>query len=339
MPIRILPLLILLALACQRDSRTPLYVYSPHGRGQLQLLERAFEEKYPGIDVRWLDMGSQEILDRLRFEKVNPQCDVWFGGPATIFDRGAREGLLAPYKPSWASHVDPRGVGPGDLHHAVYRTPAVIAYNSRAVPAEEAPQDWNDVLDPKWRKKILIRDPLASGTMRAIWGHIFQKSLRETGSTADAIDFFRRLDAQTKTYVLNPALLLEKLARQEGLVTLWDLQDVLISQNKGLPIGYVFPASGTVVIEDAIAMIRGARHPEAAKVWIEFVGSPEAQLLAARHIFRLPARLDLPSEEVPAWVARVEREMTIADVDWDLLARETPRWMTEWDQHVRGGRR
>ena len=75
-----LPLgLCLLVLACGSDHRTPVLVYSPHGRDQLLLLEHAFEVERPDIDIRWLDMGSQEILDRLRFERVNPQADVWFG--------------------------------------------------------------------------------------------------------------------------------------------------------------------------------------------------------------------------------------------------------------------
>ena len=119
-------LVVLAVLACD-DGRTPVVVYSPHGRDQLTLLEHAFEGEHPEIDVRWLDMGSQEILDRVRFERVNPQADVWFGGPTTIFDRGVADSLLAPYRPRWAPHVGPGGVGPGDLYYPVYRTPAVIA--------------------------------------------------------------------------------------------------------------------------------------------------------------------------------------------------------------------
>jgi len=321
--------------ACAPDHRTPLYVYSPHGRDQLNLLSAAFEAHHPDIEVRWLDMGSQEILDRLRFEKVNPQADVWFGGPTTIFDRGVAESLLDPYRPSWSGHVDPRGIGPNDLYYPVYRTPAVIAFNSRAVPLADAPKDWDEVLDPRWKNKVLIRDPMASGTMRAIWGYLIQREIEKTGNRRSAMDFLRKLDAQTKSYTLNPTLLVEKLARQEGLVTLWDLQDILVAQNQGLPFGYLFPSSGTVVIDDAIALVRGAKHPDAARAYIEFVGEPEAQLLAARKIFRLPARLDLPKSEVPDWVARVEAEMKAAPVDWPLLAREGAGWMAEWDRSVR----
>ena len=322
-------------LACGNDGRTPVVLYSPHGRDQLELLERDFERRRPDIDVRWLDMGSQEILDRLRFERVNPQADVWFGGPATIFERGIQDSLLVPFRPSWA---DRTGAPAKDtaFYYSVYRTPAVIAYNTRAVPREEAPRDWDDVLAPRWYDKVIIRDPMASGTMRAIWGLILVRSIRETGDTAQGMAWLRRLDGQTKTYTINPALLYEKLARQEGLVSLWDLQDILISRAKGLPLGYVFPRSGTVVIEDAVALVRGTRRAEAARAFIEYVGSTEAQVLAAREVFRLPARTDLPPAAVPGWVADVEGEMVVAEMDWDLLARYGPAWMSYWDQHVRG---
>jgi iron(III) transport system substrate-binding protein len=328
--------LVMLSSGCRPDERTPLYVYSPHGRDQLLLLERAFEAKRPDIDVRWLDMGSQEILDRLRFERVNPQADVWFGGPSTIFERGAAESLLTPYRPSWAGKVDQRGIGPGDLYFPVYRTPAVIVFNSRVVSRDQAPQDWDEVLDPKWRDRVLIRDPVASGTMRAIWGLILQRSIQQTGDTTAGMQWLRRLDGQTRTYTLSPALLDAKLAREEGLITLWDLPDVLISRSKGMPFDYVFPRSGTVVIDDAIGLVRGARHVEAAQAYIEFVGGEEGQLLAARKVYRLPALLDLPEDSLPDWVIGVEREMKVATMDWGLLTREGAAWMSYWDQHVRG---
>ena len=321
---------------CGGDGREPLLVYTPHGRDQLKLLEQAFEAQEPGIDLRWLDMGSQEILDRLRFERQNTQADVWFGGPSTIFDRGIEDSLLAPYRPAWASAVGPGGIGPDDLYYPAYRTPAVIAYNNAALAADEVPRDWDEVLEGQWAGKVLIRDPMASGTMRAIWGLIIQRSLHATGDTAAAMDWLRRLDANTKTYTLNPAILVEKLSRQEGLLTVWGLQDILFFQSQGAPFGYVFPRSGTVVIEDVIGLVRGARHPEAAKRFIDFVGSQEAQLLAARGVFRLPARHDLPLDSLPDWVSEVEQNMVEAGMDWEMLAREGPAWMSYWDQHVRG---
>ena len=323
-----------LLLGCS-DGRVPLTIYSPHGRDHLSLLEREFERLRPDIDVRWLDLGSQEVLDRLRLERVNPQADVWFGGPTTLFARGVAESLLAAYRPVWADAVDSGGIGPDDFYYPVYRTPAIIAYNNIAVPDSLAPKDWDDMLAPRWRDRVLIRDPVASGTMRAIWGLIIERGLRQTGDTGAGMAWLRRLDGQTRTYALSPALLDAKLARQEGLVTLWDLPDILISRSKGMPFGYCFPRSGTPVIEDAIALVRNAPHPDAAKAFIDYVGSVEGQLIAAERVFRLPARRDLPPGRVPAWVAQVEKEMVVEPMDWGLLTREGSTWIGYWDQHVR----
>jgi iron(III) transport system substrate-binding protein len=231
-------------------------------------------------------------------------------------------------------------VGAGDLYNPVYLTPAVIAYNNVAVPDSVAPRDWDDVLAPRWRDQVIIRDPVASGTMRAIWGLIIQRGLELTGDTGWGMDWLRRLDAQTRTYALSPALLDAKLARQEGVLTLWDLPDILIARSKGMPFGYRFPASGTAVIEDPVALVAGARHPTAARAFIDYVGGMEAQLLAAERVFRLPARRDLPAGRVPAWVRGVERDMKVFAMDWELQSREGARWMSYWDQQVRhSGRR
>ncbi len=333
---RRLAALLVLVAGCSRDHRTPLVVYSPHGRDLLTLFEKRFEALHPDIDVRWLDMGSQDVYDRLRSEKANPQADVWFGGPSLVLAQAAGDSLLDCHRPSWADAIPARGRGGRDCFFAAYETPVVFLYAEKVVPASQAPSDWNDLLDPKWKDKIIIRDPLASGTMRAVFGFIIARSLKQTGDTANGVQWLRRLDGQTKVYEQNPALVGEKIARQEGLVSIWDLPDVRNSRRGGMPVGYVFPKSGTVVIEDDIAVVRGAKHQAAARAYVDFVGSPEMQLAAAREVFRVPARQDLATDSLPDWVRDVRRQMVVADVDWNLLAQSGPGWMQWWDQHVRG---
>ena len=167
---------ILLLVGCGEKSQQKIVVYSPHGKELLADFAQRFEASHPGVKVQWLDMGAQDALDRVRSERANPQADVWFGGPTTIFQRGAAESLLADYRPSWAASVPKTG---GDQYFPVYRTPAIIAYNSAAVSANDAPKDWDDVLAPRWHDRVLIRDPVASGTMRAIWGLIIERSIRD----------------------------------------------------------------------------------------------------------------------------------------------------------------
>ena len=318
------------------DGRTPLTVYSPHGRDLLKLVEDTFEAANPQIDVRSLDMGSQEVYERVRSEAANPQCDVWFGGPATILARGARDGLLQPFRPGWADAVPPASRHPEDLYFGLYRTPPILVYNMDAVAEEDAPRDWDDLLDERWRDQVLIRDPVASGTMRTIFGMILARSVAQTGDAASGFEWLQRLDAQTKEYVHSPALLHQKMVRREGLVTMWELTDILFQRLRGAPLGYRFPTTGSPVIDDSIGLVQGAPQPEAARAFIEWVGSREAQLLAAEQAFRLPARQDLPPDELPGWAREALDDLVAAEVDWELIERQGAEWMNVWDRKVRG---
>lgn len=332
--IRAFLLVAALLIGCGGETRTPLTVYSPHGRDLLELVEREYEVANPTVDLRWLDMGSQEVLDRLRTERNNPQADVWFGGPSTIFARGAEAGLLAAFAPSWAGSLAPGSRHPQALYHGLYRTPAVLVYNEEAVAEVDAPRDWDDLLAPRFAGKVLIRDPLASGTMRTFFGLILERGLA-TGNLDAGFGWLARLDTATKSYAQNPALLHAQLARREGLVTVWDLTDVLLQRSRGIPFGYRFATSGTPVIDDSIGLVAGSRHAAAAEAFIEWVGSREALVLAATTAYRLPARRDLPVAELPEWAQRVEAEMVAAELDWGLLAREGQGWMERWDREIR----
>ena len=104
------------------------------------------------------------------------------GAAHTTFQTAADENLLAPYRPTWADKVPNTSRDSQDRWYGTYQTPEVIVYNSDAVKPEEAPKDWDDVLDPKWRDKVLIRNPNPSDSMRAIFGAMIAALLQDTGS-------------------------------------------------------------------------------------------------------------------------------------------------------------
>src|SRR3954466_11898830 len=154
--------LIGLALSCTSSGTQPrktLLIYTPHGQDLLKDFVARYKQAHADVDVQFLDMGAQEILGRLMAERNRPQADLWWGASHTTFQTAAEENLLAPYRPTWADQVLPEERDPQDLWYGTYETPEVIVYNSELVKAEDAPQDWDDVLDPKRRDRALIRHP------------------------------------------------------------------------------------------------------------------------------------------------------------------------------------
>ena len=325
----------LLAACGSGDKRTVLTVYSPHAKDLLQYYEQEFERAHPEIDVQWVDMGSQDVLDRLRSEQANPQADIWFGAPADIFARAAAESLLTAYKPTWAAAVDTSARDPNDLWYGTYRTPEVIAYNSDVVTAADAPKDWDDVLLPKWKGKVLIRDPLGSGSMRAIFAGQIVRGWSAAHGPDSGYAWLRKLDASTKEYVANPALLYQKLGRREGLISLYNMPDIAALKSKGIPVSYSIPKSGTPLLVDAIAVVRGAKHPDAARLYYEFVTSPAALTAAANKFWRIPARNDLRLDSLPPWVRQAVTEIKVLPLDRALMEAHLDEWMKYWDANIR----
>ncbi|HXG00864.1 MAG TPA: extracellular solute-binding protein [Bacteroidota bacterium] len=336
-PVPLAPLVLCgILLSCSgTPDRKKLVVYSPHGKEMLAAFEKAFESRYPDVDVQWLDMGSQDAYDRIRTERANPQADLWWGAPLTIFARAERESLLERYVPSWDSAAPSDMKSAHGFWYGTFVTPEVIMYNSRLVPEDEAPKDWDDLLQERWNGRIIIRYPLASGTMRIIFCALIQREARRTGSVEAGFEWLRRLDANTKTYAAEPTQLYLKIAREEGAVTLWNLPDVLIQKElNGYPFGYVIPRSGTPIITDCIAIVRGTKQRQLAERFYEFVTSTDALIEQARSFFRLPARTDIPPDSLPAWARSLH--LVPMNVDWQELETHESEWMKRWDEEVKG---
>jgi iron(III) transport system substrate-binding protein len=326
-----------LLLAC-RSSNAPqgktLLIYTPHGQDMLRDFAARYKQAHPEVDVQFLDMGSREILERVRAERNRPQADLWWGASHITFQTAADENLLAPYRPSWAEKVGQDARDPSDRWYGTYETPEVIVYNAELVKAEDAPKDWDDVLDPKWRDKVLIRNPNPSDSMRVIFGAMIWRFYQGTNSPAGGYDWLRRLDANVHEYTVDGTLMMQKLARGEGLVSLWDMPDVMLSrEKKNFNVGYVIPRGGTPVVTDGIAVVRGAPHEEEARRFYEFVTTPESLAHAAREYYRIPARTDLDRSQLPAWM---NEPFTRMQVDWELLRKESNNWLRYWDTEIRG---
>jgi iron(III) transport system substrate-binding protein len=213
--------------------------------------------------------------------------------------------------------------------------PEVIMYNSRLVDSAQAPRDWDDLLLPRWKGRIIIRLPMASGTMRMMFAAIMEREFRRTGSTDAGLEWLRALDANTQSYAADPTQLYLKIAREEGALSIWDLPDVVIqAREHGYPFAYCIPASGTPVITDGIALIKGSRHRVAAEMFYEYVTSVENTIVQADRFFRIPARRDIPPASLPGWIA--DLRVKPMDIDWRAISSREQEWMRLWDEQVKG---
>ncbi|MDT0631006.1 extracellular solute-binding protein [Rubrivirga sp. S365] len=318
-----------LGLAACGDDRTPLLVYSPHGKEMLRAYEEAFEAERPDVDVQWIDLGSQEAYDRVRVEQQNPQASVWWGAPQTLFAQAADEGLLQPFEPSWAAAVPADAKDAGGRWYGTYLTPEGVLYNTAAVDSAAVPATWDDLLDPQWRDRLLIRSPLASGTMRTIWAAMI---LRQP-TVEDGYRWLARLDQNTKGYAADPTQLYLRIARGEADLTLWNLPDTYL-QAQSYPFAFSAPAPAVPVLVDGVAIPKGAPQPDLAREFVEFVTTPDALVRQAQEFGRIPARTDIAQDRLPAWMAA--QIYTPMDLDWERIAAEGAGWMQVWDERIKG---
>jgi putative spermidine/putrescine transport system substrate-binding protein len=243
----------------------------------------AFKAKYPGITVNELnpDAGSADEIEAIKANKDNmgPQApdviDVGFA-----FGESAKaEGLIQPYKVStWdsipADAKDPDGYWYGDYY-------GVLAFLVNTDVQPDVPQDWADLLDPKYNGQVALSgDPRASA--QAIQS-VFAAALATGGSLDNAqpgLDYFAQMNAAGN---------LIPLIANNGLVATgeipvritWDYNALsAIDSFEGNPKAtVVIPASGRYAGIYVQGISAYAPHPNAAKLWMEFLYSDEGQLL------------------------------------------------------------
>jgi len=332
----LLALLLALPTGSRAQATNTLIIYTARDKSIFDYVVAKFEERYPEYkgNVQVLNMGAQQVLERIRAEKANPQADIWWGGTQQAFVLGSQEGLLQAITPSFASQVPAAYKASNGTWFGEILLPEVIMYNSQALKPNEAPQDWDALLDPKWKGKIVIRAVAPSGTMHTIFDAMIARFYKTDNSPNRGYDWLRKLDANTKEYASDPTTLYLDIARQTGLVTVWDLQDILIEkEQQKLPFDFVIPKSGAPLLVDGVGEVKGAKHARAAEQFLELLFSPDVRLALTAEYYQIPTT-PMGSTPQPAWLRNLK--IKAMDLPWDLMATHDSEWMQYWDENIKG---
>ena len=294
-------------------------VAGPPGAYRRAPLVETFEKAFPGIKVEYTPLGGAQFVPRLKLERAAGRYlwDVHVGGTTsgiTLMD----ESYLAPIAPALilAQVKELKNWWLGKHHFADDSGRYIFAFqgasgsrivtNAKLVNPKEIKSYW-DLLQPKWRGKLGITSPTHAGTGLA--GATFFYMQKELGP-----EFLRKLLIETKVVLYDDsARLAEEVARGKLAIGVQVPEaDITRYAKENLPVrghprvkegGYLSPGFGAVMLIDR------APHPNAAKVYVNWLLSREAQTIYSRGDKTPSFRLDVPREGIPADIIPTEDDL------------------------------
>ncbi|MGZ3411507.1 MAG: ABC transporter substrate-binding protein [Rhizomicrobium sp.] len=259
--------------AAKKEGSVTFYTGLP-GNPSTKKIGAAFEKKY-GIRMDVLELRATELRERVRAERVgnnatgdvmhtsaNQTRQIWMEDKTidTIGPLPNGKDLRADVGESWVDR---------DVNIPTFLLNYGILINSNLVP--DAPKSWSDLLDPKWKGKILADDFRAIGGGSSFFSVTYEKFGR---------GFHEKLAAQNVVFTRDMREAERRVARGEYAIYLPWLVNYLPSL-KGLPVKAAFPQEGVVYLPYASSILTKAPHPNAARLFIDFMLSDEGQAIYA----------------------------------------------------------
>jgi iron(III) transport system substrate-binding protein len=235
-------------------------------------MAKAFEAKFPGIKVAVERSGAERIFNRIGQEMASRiyRVDVVNGSDAAHFIAWKREGWLAPYlSRDMAEDLPAEMVDPDGLYCTQRIHLSTIAYNTKLLAPADAPKGFRDLLDPRYSGKMVKAHPGYSGTIMTAT----QQIARELGW-----EYFEKLAKQKVLQVQSATEPPKRLSAGERAVAV-DGSDYLfwIAKEKGQPIEVVHAVEGTPQISNPMGVFKTAPNPNAARLMVSWIMSPEGQ--------------------------------------------------------------
>ena len=253
-------------------------VYSALNESTNNELFKAFTSA-TGVNVQVLPLAAAgDLQTRITAEKNNPQSDIFVGGSSEFHDPLGKQGLLEAYKSPNAANLKAEFKEASGLWTGWYTGIFGFISNNDRLSKElggKKPSTWDDLLDPAWKGKLVLPDPIKTGG-----GYIFiaTQIFRFNRDEDKAMAFMKSLHANIAQYVATSpgALLLIDQGQFVGCPN-WS-HDILTEKTKGNPVDLTVPPDTGFEV-GAVSIVKGSKNLPAAKAFVDWVLTPEAGAL------------------------------------------------------------
>jgi 2-aminoethylphosphonate transport system substrate-binding protein len=286
-----------------------------------------------GIKVNYVEDGSGGVETKVDSEKSNPKADVIVTLPPFI-QKAEASGLLQSYSPVCVDKVDPSLVDKNGQWEAVMGNYLSFIYNTKALPGGP-PKTWNDLLDPKFAKKLQYSTPGVAGDGTAVMIaaiHAFG------GDRTAAFSYFKQLQANNVGPSTSTGKLESKVNTGDLLVANGDVQMNYVDSTTQYPNNKIFFPAGndgkpsTFSLPYMAGLVKGAPDAENGKKLIDFLLSEGSQLDASKVAYGFPARTDVkPTDANYAALNALLSGVSIFPVDWNDIAQNYNSDVKAWD--------
>ena len=255
-------------------------------------------ERQSGIEVlvRFDTEASKTVglVQRIRAEAVSPVADVFWSSEVFHTIRLAREGLLARYSSNQTEHWPAKFADSNGRWYGFGLRGRVIAYNTKRVSSDDAPRSLEDILDNKWKGRLVMAAPEFGTT----GGDVASWFAHYGGEQAKKI--LQRLKANKIRLVDGNSTAVRIIATGQADVCLTDTDDVYAAQRNGWPIAMNYlnqGSDGPLAIPNTAAVIKAGPNPEQAGELMDFLLSERLeQMLAQSDSHNSPIRPSLAKQ-------------------------------------------
>jgi iron(III) transport system substrate-binding protein len=271
-----------LVLPTARAQSGAVVIYTSNNQQAFDAVVETAKKRLPGLKLSAITGGSGQLLRRLEAEAAKPQGDIFWSSSANTL--GAFKSLYEPYRSPELAAVPAALHQPQNLWAAANVHVAVAMINTKQLGGGAAPKTWADLLDAKYKGKILIADPANSSTaLTILWG--VEKMLGAEG--------LKRLANNVKV-TSAAATVLRSVGQGEFAVGLTFESNAYAYVAGGQKeISLVYPSDGTFTTPEFFALMKGAPAGELARKVCDHLLSKEAQTELLLAAYRRPARSDI----------------------------------------------